>query len=203
MLAGARARLPGADALPARRAAQAARSARSPREAGLPVADKPESQDLCFLAGTGQARVPRPPRRPARARRATIVDRARPRGSAATAASTASRSASARASASAAQRAAVRAAQPTRAANTVVVGPREALATTRGRGPRRGPAPPGERGRRASSSATARAPLPCRAEAASDGTLRSSSTSPSTAPRPARPPCLLRGDVVVGHGVIA
>src|SRR3954451_25214180 len=26
------------------------------REAGLPVAEKPDSQDLCFLAGTGRAR---------------------------------------------------------------------------------------------------------------------------------------------------
>ena len=80
--------------------------------------------------------VPRPPRRPARAARATIVDRAGA-CSAATAATTASRSASAAASASAARRAAVRAARPTPRANTVTVGPREELATTARRAARR------------------------------------------------------------------
>ena len=39
-------------ALPARRPHQAARCARSRASAGLPVAEKRESQDLCFLAGT-------------------------------------------------------------------------------------------------------------------------------------------------------
>ena len=40
------------------------------RDAGLPVADKRESQDLCFVAGLGGKRLPAPPRRaPARARR--------------------------------------------------------------------------------------------------------------------------------------
>ena len=36
---------------------------------GLAVARKPESQDLCFLAGQGKRAIPAPPRRPARARR--------------------------------------------------------------------------------------------------------------------------------------
>ena len=39
------------------------------RSAGLPVADKRESQDLCFLAGTQRAGVHAPPRRPAGRRR--------------------------------------------------------------------------------------------------------------------------------------
>ena len=34
-------------------------------EAGLPVAAKAESQDLCFLAGEGKRALPRAPRRPA------------------------------------------------------------------------------------------------------------------------------------------
>ena len=36
---------------------EGARCARSPREAGLEVARKPDSQDLCFLAGTDQRRA--------------------------------------------------------------------------------------------------------------------------------------------------
>ena len=35
------------------------------RDAGLPVADKRESQDLCFVAGLGGRELPAPPRRPA------------------------------------------------------------------------------------------------------------------------------------------
>ena len=38
------------------------------RDAGLSVAEKPESQDLCFLAGTRRRRLPDPPRRRSRAR---------------------------------------------------------------------------------------------------------------------------------------
>ena len=68
MLVRARARLARAASLPARRADQA-RGARDRRaRPGSPVASKAESQDLCFLAGRGQARVPRAPRRPRRAR---------------------------------------------------------------------------------------------------------------------------------------
>ena len=46
---------------------QGPRSARIAAEHGLPVAAKPDSQDLCFLAGTGRAALPGPPRRPGRA----------------------------------------------------------------------------------------------------------------------------------------
>ena len=45
-----------ARAVPARRPDQGRRCARSPAAAGLPVADKRESQDLCFLAGTSRER---------------------------------------------------------------------------------------------------------------------------------------------------
>ena len=115
------------------------------REAGLPVADKRESQDLCFLAGTGKARLPRPPRR----RRATGRGRsstAPAARSAATPAPITSPSASARASASPRAEPLYVLATDARA-NTVTVGPRAALATARVRGPRRGPAPAGRRGR--------------------------------------------------------
>ena len=101
--------------------------ASSAAEAGLPVADKPDSQDLCFLAGTDRSTFlarhggirPRP------GRSSTAVD-AR---SGATAATTASRSASAAGSASPPRR---RSTSSTRtpAANRVVVGPREALRRT-------------------------------------------------------------------------
>ena len=66
--------------------------------AGLPVARKPESQDLCFLAGTGAPGLPAPPRRRAiRAAEAGGDDRGPARHAcwAATTATTASRSASA------------------------------------------------------------------------------------------------------------
>ena len=99
------------------------------REAGLPVADKRESQDLCFLAGTGKraflARHGALGERPG-----AIVDRGGPRASARTPASTCSRSASARASGSAAGEPLYVLAKDA-AANTVTVGPAEALATRR------------------------------------------------------------------------
>ena len=53
------------------------RCASSPRGAGLPVADKRESQDLCFLAGTGKRAFLERHGGAARAAR-PIVDRARP-----------------------------------------------------------------------------------------------------------------------------
>ena len=85
-----------AAALPARRADQAA-GARARRRGGLAVASKAESQDLCFLAGTGRAAfLAKHGRREAPG---DLVDAAAS-GSAATTASTTSPSASARASAS-------------------------------------------------------------------------------------------------------
>ena len=97
------------------------------REAGLPVADKRESQDLCFLAGTGKSAFLA---RHGGAARAAGRDRRprRPRRSAATAASTSSRSASARGSASR-PRSRSTCSPRTRGANTVTVGTRAELAT--------------------------------------------------------------------------
>ena len=46
-------------------------------------------------------------------------------------------------------------------------------------------------------------PLGCRAEAGEDGTLRLALDEPVDGAAPGQIACLLRGDVVVGHGVIA
>ena len=54
MLSALRPATLAAAALPARRPDEAARCASSPPRAGLPVAAKRESQDLCFLAGEGK-----------------------------------------------------------------------------------------------------------------------------------------------------
>ena len=62
---------------------QAARCARSRPRAGLPVAAKAESQDLCFLAGEGKRSFLGAPRRPGRAARRDRRPRG-PRGSAST-----------------------------------------------------------------------------------------------------------------------
>ena len=55
MLAGLPPQALGAPALPARRPRQAAGPRDRPRRRASPVADKAESQDLCFLAGEGKA----------------------------------------------------------------------------------------------------------------------------------------------------
>ena len=66
---------PGSPATSSRGCASRSASWRSracaswPRPPGLPVADKRESQDLCFLAGSSGARLHAPPRRPRRAAR--------------------------------------------------------------------------------------------------------------------------------------
>ena len=128
MLAGLAPRDARAAALPARRADQAARCASSPRAHGLPVARKPDSQDLCFLAGTGRAaflaRHGGLRERPGRHRRPRAGAR-----SAATAARTTSRSASAAGSASAGRGEPLYVLATDARANTVTVGPRAALAT--------------------------------------------------------------------------
>ena len=96
-------------------------------EAELPVASKADSQDLCFLAGTGKRRVPGPARRrcaSGRARSSTAAGAC----SAATAATTTSRSDSARGSASRRPSRCTCSATDART-NRVTVGPRAELAT--------------------------------------------------------------------------
>ena len=172
------------------------------REAGLPVADKRDSQDLCFLAGTGKRaflarhaglrerpgaivdarRAPaRPPPRPAPLHgRPAQGARGRRRAEAAVRAGQGRGFEHGRRSARARQ-----------------------LATTAVARPRRRPAPPGRRGR------PREAPLPLppaalpRARAEDGGRLALALGEPVDGAAPGQVACLLRGDVVVGHGVIA
>ncbi len=184
---GARARLARAPALPARRAAQASRSARSPRAPGS-----------AWRAGaTRRTSASWPAHVTATSSRATAASVRRPGRSstrpapcsASTAARTPSPSASATASASAgASRSTC--SPPTPSANTVTVGPREAL-LARSLRVREADAAPRRRVRRRRARALARAPLRLPRRAASStpaATSARASSSPSrpSAPRPAR-----------------
>ena len=169
------------------------------RAAGLSVADQRESQDLCFLAGTGKAaflaRHGRLGERPG-----AVVDRAgselgRHRGAH---------------HFTVGQRKGlgVAAAEPQYvlatdvAANTVTVGPRAALAAhtvpVRDAVLHR----PGAEVDRVKLRYRAR-PLPCTVTAHEGGALTVALAEPADGPAPGQVACLMRGDVVVGHGVIA
>jgi tRNA-specific 2-thiouridylase len=169
------------------------------RAAGLPVADKRESQDLCFLAGTGKraflARHGGP-----RARRGAIVDQAgRQVGEH-----------DGQHAFTVGQRKGlgIAGAEPVfvlrkdAAANTITVGPRSALAThavaVRDAVLHR----PSEQVDRVKLRYRT-APLGCRVEAGEDGLLRLALDEPVDGAAPGQVACLLRGDVVVGHGIIA
>jgi tRNA-uridine 2-sulfurtransferase len=171
------------------------------REAGLPVADKRDSQDLCFLAGTGK-RAFLERHGGLRERPGAIVDRrgrevGRHRGQHLY---------------TVGQRKGLGAGGGTEAplfvlekhagSNTLVVGPREALAThsvhVRDAVLHR----PGEEVDAVKLRYRSR-PLPCRV-AARDGTqLTLALGEPVDGAAPGQVACLLRGDVVVGHGVIS
>ena len=170
-------------------------------EAGLPVASKAESQDLCFLAGTGKAAF--------LARHAGLDDRpgeivdrdgtvlALHRGAH---------------HFTVGQRKGLGVAAPEplyvlatdMGSNRVVAGPREALATTSValRGARLHRAAGRGRRRQAALPLARRCPAGWPPSTAAAGSSWSCS-SPSTAPRPGQTACLLRGDVVVGWGTIA
>ena len=169
------------------------------RAAGLPVADKRESQDLCFLAGTGKRAFlerhggPRP-------RRGAIVDlQGRRVGDH-----------DGQHLFTVGQRKGLQIAaeeplfvvRKDAAANTVVVGPRAALATTAVAVRDAVLHRPSEQVDRVKLRYRT-APLGCRAEAGEDGTLRLALDEPVDGAAPGQIACLLRGDVVVGHGVIA
>ena len=171
-------------------------------EAGLPVASKADSQDLCFLAGTGKAaflaRHGACPTAPG-----DIVD-ARAPSSAATAATTTSPSASAAGSAS-------RRAEPLYVLATTRAPPRHRRPARRarhprGRGPRRAPAPRRRRGRRGEAPLplqAGRVPRRGRPRAPAPTRLRARARRPGRR-RGARPDRLpARGDVVVGYGTIS
>ena len=169
------------------------------RAAGLPVAGRRESQDLCFLAGTGKrAFLERHGGR--RARRGAIVDLAgRQVGEH-----------DGQEGFTVGQRKGlgVAGAEPVfvlrkdAAANTVTVGPRAALATgavtVRDAVLHR----PSEQVDRVKLRYRT-APLGCRAEVGEDGLLRLALDEPVDGAAPGQVACLLRGDVVVGHGIIA
>jgi tRNA-specific 2-thiouridylase len=168
------------------------------RAAGLPVADRRESQDLCFLAGTGK-RAFLARHGGVRERHGAIVDRSgRTLGS---------HRGQHLFTVGQRKGLGVAAEQPLyvlakdRAANTVTVGTRAELATT-------GVAvrdavlhrPPAEVDR-VKLRYRAR-PVPCRAERAG-GLVALRLEQPVDGAAPGQVACLMRGDVVVGHAVIA
>jgi tRNA-specific 2-thiouridylase len=170
------------------------------REAGLPVADKRESQDLCFLAGTGKsAFLAR--HGGLRERPGAIVDRSgrtvgRHRGQHLF---------------TIGQRKGlgVAAEEPLfvlakdRAANTVTVGTRADLATREVAVRNAVLHRPGAEVDRVKLRYRT-APLPCRVEPGdADGRLSLQLAEPVDGAAPGQIACLMRGDVVVGHGVIA
>jgi tRNA-specific 2-thiouridylase len=168
------------------------------REAGLPVADKRESQDLCFLAGTGKsAFLAR--HGGVRERPGAIVDRAgrtvgRHRGQHLF---------------TVGQRKGlgIAAEEPLfvlakdRAANTVTIGTRAELATTEVAVRDAVLHRPGEEVDRVKLRYRTR-PLACRVEDRDDG-LAIRLAEPVDGAAPGQIACLMRGDVIVGHGVIA
>jgi tRNA-specific 2-thiouridylase len=169
------------------------------REAGLPVADQRESQDLCFLAGTGKAAF-LARHGGLRERPGAIVDRS---------GSDVGRHAGAH-HFTVGQRKGlgVAAAEPLyvlatdAAANTVTVGPRAALAARAVRVRDAVLHRPGEEVDRVKLRYRSR-PLPCRVTERDGGALIVALDEPADGPAPGQVACLMRGDVVVGHGVIA
>ena len=193
----ARAGVGRADALPARRADQARGARARPRGRAARSPIKRESQDLCFLAGTGKraflarhggaARAPGRDRRPRRAHARPPPRPAPVHGRPAQGARRRRRGAALRA-------------RQGRGATRVVVGhARRAGARRRSRS-----ATPSCTGRPARSTrsgcATARGRWPARADGREDGALRLALEEPVDGAAPGQVACLLRGDVVVGYG---
>jgi tRNA-specific 2-thiouridylase len=169
------------------------------RDADLPVADKRESQDLCFLAGTGKAaflaRHGRLGDRPG-----AIVDGAgreigRHRGAH-------HFTVGQRKGLGVAAAAPLYVLATDAAANTVTVGPRDALAArtvaVRDAVLHR----PEDEVDRVKLRYRSR-PLACRVVEHADGRLTVALDEAADGPAPGQVACLLRGDVVVGHGIIA
>ncbi len=170
------------------------------REAGLPVADKRDSQDLCFLAGTGK-RAFLERHAGLRERPGTIVDAdgrrlGRHRGQHLY---------------TVGQRKGLEVGGGTEVplfvlakdagSNTLVVGTREELATSavlvRDAVLHR----PGAEVDAVKLRYRSR-PLPCRVADEADGRLTLALGEPVDGAAPGQVACLLRGDVVIGHGVI-
>ena len=169
------------------------------RAAELPVADKRESQDLCFLAGTGKAAF-LARHGGVRDRPGAILDRAgREVG----------RHAGAHNFTDGQRKGlGIAAAEPQYVlatdarANTVTVGPRGALASgsvaVRDAVLHR----PEREVDRVKLRYRSR-PLACRVTARGERTLTVSLDEPADGPAPGQVACLMRGDVIVGHGIIA
>jgi tRNA-specific 2-thiouridylase len=169
------------------------------RDAGLQVADKPESQDLCFVAGVGGRAFLRRHGGPALRRAGEIVDRegrvlGRHDGQHAY---------------TVGQRRGLGLAAPEplyvlskdAASGTVVVGPREALAAKRVVVEQARL----HRGAEAVEAVTLRyraAPIPCRVVEAAGGRLVLELERPALAVAPGQLACLMREDCLVGHGTI-
>ena len=169
------------------------------REAGLPVADKRESQDLCFLAGTGKsAFLAR--HGGLRERQGAVVDRAgaavgRHRGQHLF-------TIGQRKGLGVAAEEPLYVLAKDRDANTVTVGTRAELATTevavRDAVLHR---PETDVDRVKLRYRTK--PLPCRVRIQAAGRLALELGEPVDGAAPGQVACLMRGDVIVGHGVIA
>jgi tRNA-uridine 2-sulfurtransferase len=169
------------------------------RAAGLPVADKRESQDLCFLAGTGKsAFLAR--HGGVRERPGAIVDRSgrnvgRHRGQHLF-------TIGQRKGLGVAAEEPLYVLAKDRAANTVTVGTRAQLATTevavRDAVLHR---PDVEVDRVKLRYRTK--PVACRVRAGDDGRLALKLTEPVDGAAPGQLACLMRGEVIVGHGTIA
>src|SRR5215217_1056194 len=169
------------------------------REAGLPVADKRESQDLCFVAGLGGRAFLQRHGGPRLRRPGEIVDRegavlGRHEG---------------QHNYTVGQRRGLGLASPEplyvvakdATTNRVVVGPREALATTRV------PLEDATLHRSAADVERVRLryhaePIPCRAHARDDGTVELELEHAADAVAPGQLACLMRQDRVVGEGTI-
>ena len=180
-------------------------SASWPARAGLPVADKAESQDLCFLAGEGKGRLPRPSRRPRRPRgRDHRCRRHGPR--------IAPRPSPLHGRAAQGHRPGL-AGPALRACHGRPLQPRgrrpcRAAADEPGGDPRRRPAPPGARVGAVRLRYRSR-PLACRVEAGEGivagrhERLALELDAPARAGAPGQTAVLCDGDLVVGHGTIA
>jgi tRNA-uridine 2-sulfurtransferase len=169
------------------------------REAGLPVADKRESQDLCFLAGTGKsaflARHGGVPERPG-----AIVDRAgravgRHRGQHLF-------TVGQRKGLGVAAEEPLYVLAKDREANTVTVGTRAQLATTEVAVRDAVLHRPVAEVDRVKLRYRAR-PLRCTARAGEGGTVALELAEPVDGAAPGQLACLMRGDAIVGHGTIA
>jgi tRNA-uridine 2-sulfurtransferase len=168
------------------------------RDAGLPVADKRESQDLCFVAGLGGRAFLQRHGGPRLRRAGELVDRdgrvlGRHDG---------------QHNFTVGQRRGLRLASPqplyvldkNAETGTVTVGPREALQATRVRLE----AARLHRGPEAVDAVRLRyrsAPIPCRVRN-DGGQLELELERPATAVAPGQLACLMRGDCVVGEGTI-